>query len=220
MDSLHPPPAAPLLPGLRPIQVPLHTQKGLLAVRSFALPWNIQPNFQNEMIYFRSARAAVMAVRPVLRTCSLRRAETRSSFRRFSATRGPHLEIRFLLCDFSVYSASLRLDFLPFFFRQRQHRDAARRRLALWTKIAASSCYNRAPNRRLATAAVFSFASVRAMVPLIFSRLALRVKKIGNRGPAQNNRFLQNVSQCAAQCLRLFPAKLGSQPRWMDPRPP
>src|SRR5260370_2505989 len=59
MDSLHPPPAAPLLPGLRPIQVPLHTQKGLLAVRSFALPWNIQPNFQNEMIYFRSAHPTV-----------------------------------------------------------------------------------------------------------------------------------------------------------------
>jgi len=39
--------------------VPLHTQKGLLAVRSFALPWNIQPNFQNEMIYFRSAHPTV-----------------------------------------------------------------------------------------------------------------------------------------------------------------
>ena len=58
------------------------------------------------------------------------------------------------------------------------------------------------------------------MVPLIFSRLAFRVKKIGNRGPSQHDRFLQNVLQHAPQCLRLFPGQLGSQPRRMDPGPP
>ena len=58
------------------------------------------------------------------------------------------------------------------------------------------------------------------MVPLIFSRLAFGVKKIGNRGPAQHNRFPQNVLQHVTQRLCLFPAQVGSQPRWMNLRFP
>ena len=58
------------------------------------------------------------------------------------------------------------------------------------------------------------------MVALIFSGLPFSVKKIGNRGPAQHNRFPQNVLQHAAQCVRLFSAQIGSQPRWMNLRFP
>jgi len=67
---------------------------------------------------------------------------------------------------------------------------------------------------------IFALASIRAMVALIFSGLPFSVKKIGNRGPAQHNRFPQNVLQHAAQCVRLFSAQIGSQPRWMNLRFP
>src|SRR6266513_85009 len=73
---------------------------------------------------------------------------------------------------------------------------------------------------RFATIAAFPLAPVGPMVPLIFSWLAFRVKKIGNRRSTQHNRFLQNVSQNAAQCFRLFPAQLGSEPRRMNLRFP
>src|SRR6266849_3754272 len=55
--SLHLPPAVPILHGLRPIRVPLQTQKGPLAVRSFALPCSIQPIFRNEMLCLRTANS-------------------------------------------------------------------------------------------------------------------------------------------------------------------
>jgi hypothetical protein len=58
------------------------------------------------------------------------------------------------------------------------------------------------------------------MVPLILSRLAFGVKKIGNRRPAHHDRFLQNPLQHAVQCRSLFVAELRSQPRWMNFRSP
>jgi hypothetical protein len=42
------------------------------------------------------------------------------------------------------------------------------------------------------------------MVALIFSRLPFRVKKIGNRRTARQNRFSQNVLQHTSQNLRLL----------------
>jgi hypothetical protein len=43
------------------------------------------------------------------------------------------------------------------------------------------------------------------MVPLILSRLAFGVKKIGNRRAAQHNCLPQNDLQRAAQRLSVFP---------------
>src|SRR2546425_3874164 len=89
--------------------------------------------------------------------------------------------------------SALSFSFPLFSWRQRQHREPARRRLAPRTKIAASPRHDRAPDACFAAIAAFSLSSVRPMVPLILSRLAFRVKKIGNRGSAQHNRFLQNI---------------------------
>src|SRR5712691_321939 len=73
---------------------------------------------------------------------------------------------------------------------QRQSQEAVGRGLAFWTEIAASPRHNRPPDRCSAPVAAFSFASVDAMEPLILSRLAFRVKKIGNRGTAHHDGFL------------------------------
>src|SRR4029077_4893239 len=101
-----------------------------------------------------------------------------------------------------------------------QNSKSLRQRLAPGTKITASPRDNRAANRRLAAMALFSLASVCPLAPLIFSRLAFGVKKIGDRRPAQDDRFPQNILQPAAHRPRFFPAELGSQPRWMDPGSP
>jgi hypothetical protein len=52
-------------------------------------------------------------------------------------------------------------------------------------------------------------------MPLIFSRLAGGVKKIGNRRTAQHNRFPQNLLQHSPQALCLLAAQIHSQPRWV-----
>jgi hypothetical protein len=75
--------------------------------------------------------------------------------------------------------------------------------LAPRTKIAAASGDNRAPNRRTATITGLTFASVRAMVALIFSRLAVGVKEVGNRGAAGGDGFVQDVLQRSVQLAEL-----------------
>src|SRR5258707_14999958 len=70
-----------------------------------------------------------------------------------------------------------------------------RRGLALRAEIAAAAGNNHTPDRRPAAVAAVSFASIRPIVPLIFSRLALDVKQIGNRRPARQNRLPQNPLQ-------------------------
>jgi len=89
---------------------------------------------------------------------------------------------------------------------QRQRTASARRRLAFRTEIAASSGDDGAPDQRLATVTTFSLAGIRPMVPLIFSRLARGVKKIGNGGSAQHNRFTQDLLQHAPQSRCLLAA--------------
>src|SRR5712671_2583089 len=95
-----------------------------------------------------------------------------------------------------------------------------RRRLALRAKMAAAPRHNHSPDRRPAAETALSFASIHPMVPLIFSRLALGVKKIGNRRPARQNRFAQDILQHPPQHLRLFLAQLRSPPHRMNPGSP
>src|SRR6266568_8324520 len=64
--------------------------------------------------------------------------------------------------------------------RQSKRGKTTRRGLALRTKITAASRHNSAPDRSLAPLTAFSFAAIRPMAPLIFSRLAFGVKKIRN----------------------------------------
>src|SRR4029077_18985810 len=80
-----------------------------------------------------------------------------------------------------------------------------RRGLALGTKKTASPGDEHSPNHCCAAKTALPFASVSAMAPLIFSRLALGVKEIGNGGAARQNGFLQDVLQDLAQrrCLLL-----------------
>jgi hypothetical protein len=58
------------------------------------------------------------------------------------------------------------------------------------------------------------------MVALIFSRLPFRVKKIGNRRTAGQNRLSQNLLQYPSQHLRLLFAQLRSPPHRMNPGAP
>jgi hypothetical protein len=58
------------------------------------------------------------------------------------------------------------------------------------------------------------------MMPLIFSRLAFRVKKVRDRGSPHHNRPLQDALQRAVQFFHLLPPQPRSQPLWMDPRFP
>jgi len=58
------------------------------------------------------------------------------------------------------------------------------------------------------------------MAPLIFSRLALGVKEIGNRGAARENSFLQNILQDLAQRRYLFLAELRALASGMNFRAP
>src|SRR6267154_682211 len=91
-----------------------------------------------------------------------------------------------------------------------------RRWLALRAKVAAPPCDNQSPDRRPATETALPFAPVHPMMPLIFSRLALGVKKIGNRRPARQNCLPQNVLQNTSQHLRLFLVQLRSPPHRMN----
>src|SRR5713226_2823220 len=113
----------------------------------------------------------------------------------------------------ALCASALRLFFLLLWERRRG--ESARRRLAFRAEVTAPPRHNRAPYGRSAAVTVLSLASIRTMVPLIFSRLALGVKKIGNGRSAQRNRFLQNFAQYAPQGLRLLPAQLRSQSRGM-----
>src|SRR6266478_6250543 len=148
-----------------------------------------------------------------------------ASFNRHSGPANPlqnrsHSNCPFSSLRSSALSASLRYLFLAFSCfsapRQRQRYEPARRTLAPWTKIAAAPRNNRAPNRRFAPIAVFSLASVGPVVPLIFSRLAVGVKKIRNRRSSKRDCSPQNILQHAAQRLRLFPAEFRSQLPRMD----
>src|SRR3981189_2303587 len=76
------------------------------------------------------------------------------------------------------------------------------------------------PDRRPTTETALSFASIHPMMPLIFSRLALGVKKIGNRRPARRNCLPQNVLQHSPQHLRLLLAQLPPPPHRMNPGSP
>src|SRR5260370_15159820 len=92
--------------------------------------------------------------------------------------------------------------------------------LAFRAEIAAASCDNHSPNRRATAVTALPFASICPMVPLIFSRLPLGVKKIGNRRPARQNRLPQNVLQDPPQHLRLLRAQLCSPPHGINLCPP
>src|SRR6202040_192736 len=97
---------------------------------------------------------------------------------------------------------------------------AARCGLALRAKITAAAGNDRAQDRRFAAVAAFSFPPVSPMVALIFSRLAIGVKKIGNRRATHHNGFLKNVLKRLAQRRRLWPAKLGAEARRVNPCAP
>src|SRR5215475_6736840 len=76
--------------------------------------------------------------------------------------------------------------------RQRQDNESARRRLALWTEIAASTRYNPSPDDSPAPMAAFSLPAVSPVPALIFSRLAFRVEKVGNRGTTHGDGLAQD----------------------------
>src|SRR5208282_152898 len=95
--------------------------------------------------------------------------------------------------------------------------SAPRRFLALRTKIAAAPRHDHALNSRLAAKARFPLSSIRSMMPLIFSRLAFRVKKVRDRGSAHHNRPLQDALQRAVQFFHLLLPQPRSQPHRMDP---
>jgi hypothetical protein len=58
------------------------------------------------------------------------------------------------------------------------------------------------------------------MAPLIFSRLALGVKKIGDRRAAHHDRFFQNGTERTVQRFGLFSRQVRSQARGMNLCPP
>src|SRR3981189_2005575 len=82
--------------------------------------------------------------------------------------------------------------------------------------MAAAPCDNHSPDRRPATETALAFAPIHPMMPLIFSRLALGVKKNGNPRPARQNSLTQNVLQNPSQSLRLFLAQPRSPPHRMN----
>jgi hypothetical protein len=112
------------------------------------------------------------------------------------------------------------MTFLTFRFPLRCFLPAARGLLAMRAKIAASARHNHTADQRLAPRATFSFSSVHAMVPLIFSRLAIRVKKVRDRRPSQHDRLLQNVLECPVQLFHLCWSQPCSQMCRMDFRFP
>jgi hypothetical protein len=87
---------------------------------------------------------------------------------------------------------------------QRKRRAISRRRLALGTEIAAAPGNNRAPDQGGTAVAALTFAPISAMVALIFTRLALGVKEIGDRRAADRDGFLEDFPQHAMQLLQLF----------------
>src|ERR1700722_20502882 len=89
----------------------------------------------------------------------------------------------------------------------------ARRRLALRAKIAASSRNDDAPDRCAAPIARLPFSSVSSMMALIFSRLAVGVKKIRNGRAAHDDGAIQNILQHSAQCLGFLQAQLRANAR-------
>ena len=97
---------------------------------------------------------------------------------------------------------------------------STRCRLALRTKIAASAGNDDTPNRRAAPIATFPFSPIGSMAPLIFSRLAIRVKKIGNGRSSHHDGFSQNVLQHLAQCFRFFlgQTRIPSRAGWIFAR--
>src|SRR5713226_1716249 len=160
-----------------------------------------------------SAAAIALASSPAGRAAPARTAaNTSTAVNTKRTTRRKFIRSPLLFCVRRTLASRL-MGFLP---RQRQRREPAWRPLAFRTKIAASPRYNGSPDGRFASIAVFPFATVRPMVALILSRLALRIKKVGNGGPAQHNRFLQDILQHAAQCLCLLLAQVGAEPRWMS----
>ena len=106
-------------------------------------------------------------------------------------------------------------------FRQGKcHRGTSGRPLATWAKIAASPGHNRSPDRCSAPVARLPFSSIHPMAPLIFSRLAFGVKKIGDRRPAHRDCFFQNSPERVVQCFGLLSRQTPSQARRMNLRSP
>jgi hypothetical protein len=99
----------------------------------------------------------------------------------------------------------LALQLIRFFAsRQGQSEKTARCGLALGAKITASPGHNPATDDCAAAVALFSFAAIGPMVPLIFSRLARSVKKIGNGRAAHGDGFRQDFLEHAAKSYRLL----------------
>lgn len=73
--------------------------------------------------------------------------------------------------------------------------EAAGDGLALRTEITAAASDNHTANFRAAAVATPTFATVRAMMQLVLSRLTQGIKKIGNRGTTHGNGVLQNLAQ-------------------------
>jgi hypothetical protein len=76
--------------------------------------------------------------------------------------------------------------------------------------MSAAAGNNRAPDQRFTPVASLPGPAVRAMVPLIIAFLAIRVKKIGDRGAAHHDGSLQNFSQLPPQPISAFHAQARS----------
>ena len=94
------------------------------------------------------------------------------------------------------------------------------RALAAGAEVAAAAGDDDAADARGAVGALLPFATVHAMVALVFAHFARRVHIVGNRRAAEANGILKNTADGGVETAQFFGAQRTSQTRGMNARAP